>query len=104
MPGTLPLRCISFFDPAKILCVCALQIELRAEARAPFRFPRIVFFGGLAMGASLGLLVIGFRLAGAIKGALGMMARAFLYRHCRGRCRIAALPGGKCAPLSTTRL
>lgn len=42
--------------------------QLRAEAKAPFRLTRIVFLGGLAAGAGLGLLIILARLAAALKG------------------------------------
>jgi len=46
-------------------------VQMRAEARAPFRFPRLVFFGGLLIGASAGLLIILSRLAAAVKGGEG---------------------------------
>lgn len=47
------------------------KIGLRTEARAPFRLPRIVLFGGLSAGAGLGLLVITFRLVKALQGGEG---------------------------------
>lgn len=45
--------------------------EMRAEARAPFRFPRLVIFGSLLTGATAGLLIILARLAGALQGGEG---------------------------------
>lgn len=46
-------------------------VQLRSEARAPFRFARLVLVGGLASGAALALLVSGARLAAALGGADG---------------------------------
>ncbi len=37
--------------------------------QAPFRFPRIILFGGLGIGAAVGLFIISFRLVAALKGA-----------------------------------
>lgn len=44
------------------------KIELRTEAKAPFRFARTFIFGGLAAGAGLGLIVILGRLAKSLQG------------------------------------
>jgi hypothetical protein len=41
---------------------------LTAEARAPFRFFRTTLSSGLLIGASLGLVIIGFRLIAALQG------------------------------------
>lgn len=41
------------------------------QARAPFRFPRLVIFGALLAGASGGLLIIISRLIAALKGGEG---------------------------------
>ena len=43
--------------------------RLQGEARAPFRFTRLVFLGALDAGAVLGLLIIITRLVGALKGS-----------------------------------
>lgn len=43
-------------------------IKLRTEAKAPFRLTRILFFGALAAGAGLGLLIITSRLVTALQG------------------------------------
>ena len=42
--------------------------SLRAEAQEPFRFLKLYVFGGLAAGATLGLIIILTRLAAALKG------------------------------------
>jgi tetratricopeptide (TPR) repeat protein len=42
--------------------------SLRAEAQEPFRFLKLYIFGGLAAGATLGLIIILTRLAAALKG------------------------------------
>ncbi|WIA22086.1 hypothetical protein OEZ85_004429 [Tetradesmus obliquus] len=47
------------------------KVTLRAEAKAPFRLARIILFGGLGLGAAIGLLVILGRLASALKGGEG---------------------------------
>jgi hypothetical protein len=39
--------------------------------QAPFRLARIILFGGLGLGAAIGLLVILGRLASAVKGGEG---------------------------------
>ncbi|KAG2448651.1 hypothetical protein HYH02_006008 [Chlamydomonas schloesseri] len=44
------------------------KADLRTEAKAPFRLPRIILFGGLLAGAGLGLLVILTRLARSLQG------------------------------------
>ncbi|KAG2446119.1 hypothetical protein HXX76_000718 [Chlamydomonas incerta] len=44
------------------------KADLRTEAKAPFRLPRLILFGGLLAGAGLGLLVILARLAAALQG------------------------------------
>ncbi len=41
---------------------------LRAEAKAPFRLARILTFGGLFAGASIGLVIISTRLFTAFVG------------------------------------
>lgn len=46
-------------------------VKLRAEARAPFRFPRTIFFGGLLAGDAIGLLIILGRLAASLQGGEG---------------------------------
>lgn len=46
-------------------------VKLRAEAKAPFRLPRIFLFSGLAAGAGLGLLIITARLVAATRGGEG---------------------------------
>ena len=45
------------------------RLNLRSEARAPFRFARSSILTGLAAGAGLGLLIISTRLVAAIAGA-----------------------------------
>jgi tetratricopeptide (TPR) repeat protein len=47
------------------------KINLRTEARAPFRLARTILFGGLSAGAGLGLIVILGRLAASLKGGEG---------------------------------
>ncbi|KIY97927.1 hypothetical protein MNEG_10037 [Monoraphidium neglectum] len=44
------------------------KINLRTEAKAPFRFARTFIFGGLAGGAGLGLIVIIGRLVQSLRG------------------------------------
>ena len=44
-------------------------VRLRSEAKAPFRLTRIIFLGGLAAGAGLGLFIITGRLLAALQGA-----------------------------------
>ncbi|PSC70246.1 LOW PSII ACCUMULATION chloroplastic [Micractinium conductrix] len=46
-------------------------MQLRSEAKAPFRLTRIIFLGGLAVGAGLGLLIITGRLVAALQGGEG---------------------------------
>jgi hypothetical protein len=36
--------------------------------QAPFRFPRVILFGGLGVGASAGLFIITLRLIKALQG------------------------------------
>ncbi|KAI7840112.1 hypothetical protein COHA_006153 [Chlorella ohadii] len=43
-------------------------VRLRSEAKAPFRLTRIIFLGGLAVGAALGLFIITGRLLAALAG------------------------------------
>jgi hypothetical protein len=43
-------------------------VQLRSEAKAPFRLTRIIFVGGLAVGAALGLFIITARLLAAVQG------------------------------------
>jgi len=43
-------------------------VQLRSEAKAPFRLTRIIFIGGLAVGAALGLFIITGRLLAALQG------------------------------------
>lgn len=43
-------------------------VKLRSEAKAPFRLTRILLFGALLAGASLGLLIISTRLVSALQG------------------------------------
>jgi predicted lipid-binding transport protein (Tim44 family) len=57
----------------------AQKINLRTEAKAPFRFARTFIFGGLAGGAGLGLIVILGRLARSIQGLAAL--RAFVLLH-----------------------
>jgi hypothetical protein len=47
------------------------KINLRTEARAPFRLARTILFGGLSAGAGLGLIVILGRLAASLRGGEG---------------------------------
>lgn len=47
------------------------KVDLRTEAKAPFRLPRLILAGGLLAGASIGLLVIGTRLIRALQGGEG---------------------------------
>eukprot|EP00879_Flechtneria_rotunda_P008535 GHRR01008942.1.p1 GENE.GHRR01008942.1~~GHRR01008942.1.p1 ORF type:complete len:328 (+),score=78.40 GHRR01008942.1:90-1073(+) len=47
------------------------KVNLRAEAKAPFRLTRIILFGGLGLGAAIGLVVILGRLAAAFRGGEG---------------------------------
>lgn len=42
--------------------------RLQSEARAPFRFTRLLLLGGFNAGAVLGLLIIVSRLVAAVKG------------------------------------
>ncbi|KAL4422500.1 hypothetical protein ABPG75_008697 [Micractinium tetrahymenae] len=46
-------------------------VKLRSEAKAPFRLTRIIFLGGLAAGAALGLFIITGRLVAALQGGEG---------------------------------
>ncbi|PRW20574.1 LOW PSII ACCUMULATION chloroplastic [Chlorella sorokiniana] len=46
-------------------------VQLRSEAKAPFRLTRIIFLGGLAVGAALGLFIITGRLLAALAGGEG---------------------------------
>lgn len=46
-------------------------VRLRSEAKAPFRLTRIIFLGGLAVGAALGLFIITSRLVAALQGGEG---------------------------------
>ncbi|GAX77479.1 hypothetical protein CEUSTIGMA_g4923.t1 [Chlamydomonas eustigma] len=48
-----------------------MKLDLRSEAKAPFRFPRQFLFGGLAVGAAIGLIIITGRLVLAVKGGEG---------------------------------
>lgn len=48
-----------------------MKLDLRSEAKAPFRFPRLVILGGFALGAAIGLLIISTRLFASIKGGEG---------------------------------
>lgn len=45
--------------------------KLRAEAKAPFRLPRLILFGGLAASAAIGLAIITTRLVLALQGGEG---------------------------------
>jgi len=47
------------------------KIDLRTEARSPFRLARIILLGALGAGASIGLLIIACRLVAALKGGEG---------------------------------
>eukprot|EP00775_Hariotina_reticulata_P014332 gene14332-58_t len=47
------------------------KVQLRTEAKAPFRLARIILFGGLGIGAAIGLVIIIGRLAAAIRGGEG---------------------------------
>lgn len=53
-------------------------VRLRSEAKAPFRLTRIIFLGGLAVGAALGLFIITGRLLGALQGELCGAGRILL--------------------------
>ncbi|EFJ44781.1 acetylglucosaminyltransferase [Volvox carteri f. nagariensis] len=44
------------------------KVDLRTEAKAPFRLPRIILFGGLLGSAAIGLVIIVFRLVKALQG------------------------------------
>lgn len=48
-------------------------VKLRSEAKAPFRLTRIIFLGGLAAGAALGLFIITGRLVAALQGAPALL-------------------------------
>lgn len=43
-------------------------VQLRSEAKAPFRLTRLIFASGLLFGAAVGLLIIGGRLVQALQG------------------------------------
>lgn len=43
-------------------------VQLRTEAKAPFRLTRLIFGSGLLFGAVVGLFIIGARLIQAIQG------------------------------------
>ncbi|MEW5305795.1 MAG: hypothetical protein WDW36_008313 [Sanguina aurantia] len=49
----------------------AAKVDLRTEAKAPFRLPRLILFGGLGAGAMIGLVIISLRLIAAVKGGPG---------------------------------
>ncbi|KAF5834070.1 hypothetical protein DUNSADRAFT_9420 [Dunaliella salina] len=46
------------------------KIDLRTEAKTPFRFPRIIILGGLGLGAATGLVIILLRLVASLRGML----------------------------------
>lgn len=48
-------------------------VKLRSEAKAPFRLTRIIFLGGLAAGAALGLFIITGRLLAALQGERALL-------------------------------
>jgi len=48
-----------------------MKIQLRSEARAPFRFPRFIILGGFFLSAALGLFVTILRLVKAVQGGEG---------------------------------
>ena len=45
------------------------QVQLRSEAKAPFRLARTILVGGLLAGAALGLLFITAKLVQGFQGA-----------------------------------
>ncbi|GIL43550.1 hypothetical protein Vafri_1251 [Volvox africanus] len=47
------------------------KVDLRTEAKAPFRLPRIILFGGLLGSAAIGLVIIVFRLVKSLQGGPG---------------------------------
>lgn len=51
-------------------------MRLRSEAKAPFRLTRIIFLGGLAVGAALGLFIITGRLLAAVAGEAQLVGGA----------------------------
>ncbi|KAJ9527361.1 hypothetical protein QJQ45_025630 [Haematococcus lacustris] len=46
------------------------KIDLRSEAKSPFRLPRIILFSGVCAGAGLGLFIITGRLIAALQGGV----------------------------------
>ena len=48
-----------------------MKTDLRSEARAPFRFPRLYFFFGLGIGSAIGLVFLTSRLVLAVQGGEG---------------------------------
>jgi Low psii accumulation1 / Rep27 len=51
------------------LCKRVARLQ-RSEAKAPFRLVRLIFLGGLLVGAVVGLLIITARLLQALQGGL----------------------------------
>jgi len=47
------------------------KVDLRSEAKTPFRLPRVVLFSGLGVGAAAGLIIISLRLIAALQGGEG---------------------------------
>ena len=59
----------TFHTPSLLVCVCmCMCVCVCVCVQAPFRFPRLVIFGGLGFGAAAGLVVILIRLAASLKG------------------------------------
>ncbi|KAG2498001.1 hypothetical protein HYH03_004260 [Edaphochlamys debaryana] len=48
-----------------------VKVDLRTEAKAPFRLPRMILFGGLLLSAGVGLLIISTRLIKSLQGGPG---------------------------------
>ena len=48
-----------------------MKMDLRSEARSPFRFPRLYFFFGLGIGSAIGLVFLTSRLVLAVQGGEG---------------------------------
>lgn len=48
-----------------------MKTDLRSEAKAPFRFPRLYFLFGLGIGSAIGLVFLTSRLVLAVQGGEG---------------------------------
>jgi hypothetical protein len=69
-------------------------VQLRSEAKAPFRLTRLIFGSGLLFGAGLGLLIIGARLVQAIQGMHPLLLYTlFCLSYCLS-CPVSVLCNG----------